>query len=875
MQMEIRISVRALVEFLLRSGDIDNRRKVNSEEAMLEGSRIHRMIQQSMGPEYHPEVALRFEKQYEHYTVVIDGRADGIIFHEHWEEDIWTTALLQEEHNYLKKEQTQLFSMECPENKKGEWNATDIQKTLVIIDEIKGTYKDLQYIYEPEEVHLAQAKCYAYFYAIQHQLDFAGVRMTYCNMDSDEKKYFHYNYTVDELHAWFESLMSKYKKWTDFEYEWKQKRKESAKQLEFPYEYRAGQKELAGYVYTSLVRQRKLFIQAPTGVGKTLSTVFPTVKAIGEGKGDKIFYLTAKTITRTVAEEAFERLREKGLQFKTVVLTAKEKICFMEEKNCNPESCPYACGHFERINDAIFDLLTSKERFSRSKIEEYALKHKVCPFEMSLDMSLFSDAIICDYNYLFDPRAYLRRYFTEGQRGEYYFLVDEAHNLVDRGREMYSAKLCKEDFLELKREIKDYKTKLEHPLDRCNKELLVLKKQCESFMQNPAIGNFTMALSRLYNAINTYLEEDDDSPVREKILEFYFEISRFLEVYEQMDDKYVVYSEFEESGRFIVKEFCVDPSKRLYECMQRGLSTILFSATLLPIQYYKSLLGGNMEDYEVYAHSTFDPNKRGLFIGNSVTSKYTRRGPKEYYNIAEYIHKITKQKLGNYIIFFPSHQFLTDVYKVYMEQFYEEEKEECIVQKDYMKEEDREAFLQRFMGMEDRACVENAEEAGEISCVIQNGTQLEEASWQDLIKMEIEIEQRNLLGFCVLGGIFSEGIDLKKDSLIGAIIVGTGLPQVCHEREFIKQYFDEQGENGYDYAYKYPGMNKVLQAAGRVIRTHEDVGVVALLDERFMERSYQKMFPREWENYKVAPLLDCDEQIEGFWEQMAVEESVD
>lgn len=792
--MQICVSVRGFVEFLLREGDIDNRRTVGGEEAMQEGSRIHRMIQKRMGSEYRPEVPLRHVIDLGRYEIVMDGRADGIIE----------------------------------------------TKDRVVVDEIKGTYRELKYLKEAVPVHLAQAKCYAYIYAEQNGLKAIGVRMTYCNMDTEEIRYFHENYTFSELKKWFGGLILRYRKWSDFTYEWKEKRTSSAKSLEFPYEYRRGQKQLAGYVYTTLIRERKLFIQAPTGVGKTLSTIFPAVKAIGEGKADKIFYLTAKTITRTVAKNTFALFREGGLSFKTVILTAKDKICFRKETVCNPEACPYAKGHYERINDAIYDLLVNEDDFDRERMEEYAAKHRVCPFEMALDISLFSDAVICDYNYLYDPYVYLRRFFTEGIQGEYYFLVDEAHNLVDRGREMYSAMLVKEDFLTLKRTVKSHGTKLERHLDKCNKELLLLKKSCETMQTNPAIGNLTMALTRLHGAMNTYLEEQEESPVREEVLEFYFQVSRFLDVYERLDENYVVYTQYTDGGGFMVKELCVNPAQRLKECMEMGKSAILFSATFLPIQYYKSLLGGTEEDYEVYACSDFDPKKRGVFIGSEVTSKYTRRGKQEYYNIACYIKEIVRAHSGNYMIFFPSHQFLEQVYECYTDYFLEEGSEECIVQRDYMNEKERETFLKRFQ----------PEGKLDLSGIIQ---------------MEIEIEDKSLLGFCVLGGIFGEGIDLKNDSLIGAVIIGTGLPQVCNERELIKQYFDSRGENGFDYSYRYPGMNKVLQAAGRVIRTAEDVGIVALLDERFLTPAYERMFPREWERYKVVTMQKCKEALAQFW----------
>ena len=807
--MEIRVSVRNLVEFILRSGDIDNR-KASAPDAMQEGGRIHRMIQRRMGADYHAEVGLRLTYPTEQYDIIIEGRADGIII-----------------------------------------PTGNTDAAMVTVDEIKGTYHDIVKMKQPVPVHLAQAKCYAYIYAAQNNLDAIAVRMTYCQLDEtntadinpDAIRYFHSDYTFAQLKEWFKEVMEQYQKWADFSFEWQKLRQASIKKLEFPFPYREGQKELASYVYQTIYHKRKLFIEAPTGVGKTISTVFPAVKAMGEEIGEKIFYLTAKTITRTVAEDTFQLLRNKGLQLKTVVLTAKEKICFLEEMDCNPEACPYAKGHYDRINDAMYDLLTHEDGFCREKIEEYAKKYQVCPFEMCLDMSLFSDAVICDYNYVFDPHVYLRRFFAEGSKGEYLFLIDEAHNLVERGREMYSAVLNKEDFLQLKRTVKDYSPKLEKQLERCNKELLSLKRECVDCKIEDNISAFVMALGRLNSGMEDYLEEHETSPVRQEILEFYFEVSHFLSIYELVDENYVTYTQMNGDGSFFIKLFCVNPANNLRECMMRGRSTILFSATLLPIQYYKTLLGAEEGDYEVYAKSVFQPDKRGLYIGRDVTSKYTRRSEMEYYNIASYIYETVKNRHGNYMVFFPSHAFLREVYDSFMK-YFAEDTIECIVQEDYMNERSREEFLSRFTGNED--------------CNLEN-----------VIHMDIEVEEEKiLLGFCVMGGIFSEGIDLKNDSLIGAIIVGTGLPQVCHEREILKKYFDGWGENGFDYAYRYPGMNKVLQAAGRVIRTMDDVGIVVLLDERFLNPAYQRLFPREWNNYEVVTTKQIAARVEKFWNKL-------
>ncbi len=354
-----------------------------------------------------------------------------------------------------------------------------------------------------------------------------------------------------------------------------------------------------------------------------------------------------------------------------------------------------------------------------------------------------------------------------------------------------------------------------------------MKRQCENYRKEEEIDSFVMVLNQLFAAIDDFLDEHDTFPNKKELMDFYFEMAHFLNIYEIMDENYVIYSQLLENGDFMLKLFCVNPALNLRQCMQKGRSTILFSATLLPIQYYKKLLGGEPTDYEVYAKSTFDENKKALFVASDVTSKYNRRSEDEFRRIADYIYAVVQQRHGNYMVFLPSHLFLEKVHHCFVEAYYDAEHIECIVQEDYMSEAKREEFLLRFQN---------------------EGT-------------EVSI----LIGFCVMGGIFSEGIDLKRDSLIGALIVGTGIPQVGCERELLRQHFDAQGDNGFDYAYRYPGMNKVLQSAGRVIRTAEDIGVVALLDERFLEPQYRRMFPREWSRYEVVSVSGIANKVEQFW----------
>ena len=779
----IRISVRNLVEFILREGDIDNRTGGGQDpENMQMGSRIHRKIQRQMGSDYQAEVPLKTEIVCDGFTLKIEGRADGLIH----------------------------------------------TKEQVMVDEIKGVLRELDRVQEPAGIHLAQAKCYASMVAEQEGVDEIGVQMTYCQMETEEVKRFQYSYQSNELKVWFDEVIRQYKKWAKFQIEWRKARNASIKGIEFPFPYRKGQRDLAVSVYRTILRKKKLFIQAPTGVGKTISTVFPAVKAVGEELGEKIFYLTAKTITRTVAEQAFETLREQNLKFKVITLTAKEKICFCEETSCNPDDCPYAKGHFDRVNDAVYELLLQEDVMSREVLEAQARKHKVCPFEMALDVSTWVDGVICDYNYVFDPDARLRRFFAEGGAGGYLFLIDEAHNLVERGRQMYSAELCKEDFLAVKKLVKGEAPRFAKRLEACNKILLAMKKECENYKVLDNISHFGIQLMNVLSETDRYLEECVDKEVRETVLDFYFQVRSFLNIYDGLDENYVIYTEYQENGRFVLKLFCVNPAANLQKCLDKGNSAVFFSATLLPIQYYKRLLSTEKDNYAVYIDSSFDTKKRLLMNGVDVSTRYTMRSRKMYQRYATYIFRVVKAKMGNYLIFFPSYRFMEDVYQEFTQLLASDEEEiELVIQQKHLDEEERENFLRAFeMGRE-----------------------------------------KSLIGFGVLGGIFSEGIDLTNEKLIGTLIIGTGLPQVCNEREILKSYFDQKGLYGFDYAYRYPGMNKVLQAAGRVIRTEDDRGVILLLDERFQREKGKEIFPKEWADCERCRLDIVEEKIRLFWEK--------
>ena len=777
----LHVSVRNLVEFIMRGGDIDNRTSGSMEkEAMLIGGRLHRKIQRSMGSDYHAEVTLKTVVPCDGFSLQIEGRADGIIIHDE-----------------------------------------DGMKEITV-DEIKGVLRDLEYITEAVEVHLAQAKCYAHIYASQNGLKQIKVQMTYCHLDTEEIKRFVMEYTAEELEEWFTELIRQYEKWARFQIEWEITRNASIKKTEFPFPYRPGQRDVAAAVYRTILRKKKLFIQAPTGVGKTISTVFPAIKAVGEGLGDKIFYLTAKTITRTVAEQAFRTMKEQGLHMKVITLTAKEKICFCGETACNPEACPYAKGHFDRVNDAVYDMLMSNDDIDRAAIERQAEKYKVCPFELSLDISTWVDAVICDYNYVFDPNAHLKRFFSDGNSGNYIFLIDEAHNLVERGREMYSATLYKEDFLDLRKKVKHLDGKLSRRLGEVNNLFLELKRECENYQILGNVSHIALKLMNLLTEMERFLEESSDDEIRESVLSLYFQVRSFVGIHDILDENYVIYSELEENGRFKIKLFCVNPAKNLQNYLDYGNGTVFFSATLLPIHYYKSLLSVEKDDYAIYAQSPFPKENMLLLQARDVSTRYTLRGRDMYDRYARYIGRTARCKKGNYIAFFPSYRFMAEVYEHFERRA---EGIDIIRQSQNMGEYEREEFLKEF----DRD------------------------------------REYSLVGFCVMGGVFSEGIDLTADRLIGAIIVGTGLPQICNDREILKGYFDARGMKGFDYAYLYPGINKVLQSAGRVIRTETDRGVILLLDDRFSQRQYRDSFPREWENCQLCSDSTLGAYMDSFW----------
>ena len=831
---EIRVSVRHLVEFLLRSGDIDSAQGRSPEDAMQAGSKIHRKIQKQAGPGYEAEVPLAVTVPYDKFSVRVEGRADGVI--------------------------------------------TD-KDGNVTIDEIKGTYRYLDGIKEPVTVHLAQAMCYAYMVLTAGALSAIDVQLTYCHLETEQIKRFKQTVTAEEITAWFTNLMKEYGRWAAFQVEWDITMRESARDMTFPFDYREGQEKLIEKCAEAYREQRFLFMEAPTGCGKTITTLYPAVKALSDGSYRRVFYLTAKTVTRTVAADTLNLLREKALRIKNIVLTAKEKICVLDEPDCNPTACKRAKGHYDRINEALYDIITSEDEWTRETIERYADKYQVCPFEFALDISLFADVIICDYNYVYDPHVYLRRFFAEKQQEDYLFLTDEAHNLVDRARDMYSAKLVREDMLSLSLLIEEtcigkhrspiplkYASRIKNALDACAASFLLAKRKCDGgffvYGEDELFAPQLQALSHFTSVMQKYLEEDDErrgGNIRKTILNFYFEVSHFQEMWELKDDDYRLYSQIDEEGNFLVKLLCLNPRRLLMLCNSRAKGGAFFSATLYPMEYYRRLLGGRKEDRQVNAKSIFPKENRIILNARDVTSRFEDRTDENYEKIAGYIYHMVKAKKGNYMAFFPSFDFAAKVYDV-LNKKYAPIVFEVLMQKENMSESDREAFLAKFKKKKNTASLpdgnENAD-AGQLSLLpmIKKGALIKPAG--------------SLVGFCVLGGIFAEGIDLTGEDLIGVAVVGSGIPYVSKDCELIRDYFDEFEGRGFEYAFQIPGMNRVLQAAGRVIRTEEDKGVILYLEKRFLKAEYEGMFPPHMKKDAIVDEKTVGMQMGRFWKEIS------
>lgn len=778
------VPVRSLVEFVLQAGDLTSGGFQRRERAQL-GTQGHRRVQRARPEGYESEVEVVFPVEGSDPPIAVRGRIDGI------------------------------YTDEAP----------------VILEEIKTTTLSLELVHEEHNhLHWAQAQCYAYMYACQHQLDEVRIHLTYYHLDTHQEKTFKRRFTLAQLETFFQSLITPYLDWYRKVLAWQARRDESIRQLQFPYEvYRPGQREMAVAVYQAIRDHERLYVQSPTGVGKTIAALFPAVKALGQGLATRIFYLTAKTSGRLAAEKALDDMRRADLHLRSVTLTAKEKICFCPPVNCDPEVCDFARDYFTKVKQALGEIY-QQQAFTRPVIETLARQYQICPFEFSLDLALWADCIICDYNYVFDPRVYLHRFFDFGPE-PYVFLVDEAHNLPDRARSMYSAELEKKTVLELQRALKPHLPALAQKLNAINKLLLEVRKALQAESRPARVENEPP--EELLKAVREFVQKAEDwlvlnqaAEFRQALLDFYFQCNNFLRTAEYFDTFYVSYFERQGQGNLKAKLFCLDPAPMLAGPLEKSQATVFFSATLLPMDYFMQLLTGTAEHPSRLFQSPFPPENAGLLVHNKIATNYAQRAD-SYAEVAAAIEAVVGAQAGNYLVFFPSYAYLAAVYELLKERLPEEQ---LLVQDRGMTEAAREAFLERF----------------------STG------------------KRETLVGLAVMGGIFSEGIDLVGERLIGAVVVGVGVPQVCLERDLIKEYFERQNGSGYAYAYQFPGFNRVLQATGRVIRTETDRGVIVLIDERFTQPRYRRLFPSHWRDYQVVQdTRALKERLQRFWSREA------
>lgn len=757
--IEIKISVRNLIEFTLRYGDINTSGYGSSPKRMEEGTRAHVKVQkrrQEENSEYAKEQYLKYQLKLDDALFTVDGRADGMV--------------------------------------SGEF-----------IEEIKSTYSPLGDLLEDHnELYWAQVMFYGFMHMEEKKTDNILLLLTYFNLETETERTFERQYTYEELKVFVEDTIHAYMEFVNEDAKWKLIRNESLKSLQFPFaSYRLGQREMAVSVYQTIKEGKKLFAKAPTGIGKTISTLFPTLKAMGEEEVDRIFYLTSKGTQKEVAEETLNILKENEGKVKFLTLTSKEKICLNDEVNCHPDHCPYAKGHYDRINEGILEILKTQKSYSKEVIVAYGEKYQVCPFELSLDLSFFSDVIIGDYNYVFDPRVYLRR-FLQDVRENYVFLVDEAHNLVDRSREMYSQVLTKDMVMEAKKSADDF-IELKKPFQKINKIFLEKRKELEelegkrSYFGVPE--DLVQALQGFLVAFEIFRKaHQEDFEGKEKIMDFFFAANHFLNITDMYDEGYLTYEEV--LGKNLrLKLFAIHPGEILKTICKKAKATVLFSATLLPLSYYRNLLGGEDEDYQINLPSPFPKENLQVYLDPKIDTRFRSR-EESLGNIAKNLYEMIQSKQGNYMAFFPSYRYMRMVYEEFVELYGEEG---LYLQEQNLSENERKEILEQFH----------------------------------------QKREGSFLAFMVLGGIFAEGIDLRGEALIGAAIIGTGYPMVSYEGDLIKNYFDDNGV-GLLYAYIYPGMNRVMQAAGRVIRGEEDKGVIFLMDLRYKWKQYETMLPNEW-----------------------------
>jgi len=773
----IRISVRALVEHLERRGDLSTGFEVLSRPHGLAGIRGHQKIQQSRPPSYNREVAVSWTGERGPYTLEIHGRIDGV---------------------YRLREK-------------------------IVVEEIKTTPRSLDHaIRDGAHLHWAQLRVYAALLALELEIEELSLQLTYLQTDSGEIRTLSREERAAPLSEYLERLIGEYLAWIHRIETRKAERDRSILKRDFPYaSLRRGQARMMEEVYRAILTRTRCLIQAPTGIGKTVAALFPALRALAEKQIENIFYLTARGTGQNIAERTLGEMRDQGMCIKYLRITAKEKICFHPREQCSAEECPYARGFYDRL-PAAREKLFEHQAFGLRMITELAREHRICPFELSLELASWVDCIICDFNYAFDPRVYLKRFFLDALK-DCVFLVDEAHNLVDRGREMFSGDIRKSRFLAIRRLLSDKSSPIYTLAGKINQVLRAKRKAIlpESFHCEKSLPENILLLLRKYcAALEQGYAAQDGADRKQVLLDHYFDALWFLRVADLFDDSYAVCYEIRERD-LSIKLFCIDPSQHLKTAFARAASAVLYSATLSPMPYFTRILGLGEEAAQCTLASPF-PAENLCVVTTGAVSTYYRHREMTRNSLVRSIGTVTTSKPGNYLVFFPSYRYLRMVAPLYAEAF---SQHELLVQRNDMSEQARSDFLERFSQENDRTRV----------------------------------------GFVVLGGIFGEGIDLTGDRLCGAVIVGVGLPGISLERELIRDHFDQDTSEGFGFAYQYPGLIRVCQAAGRVIRSENDRGVVLLIDPRYAHPQYLDLLPPEWQVEPIFPPTEIGPRLRAFW----------
>ena len=799
----VTMSVRELCALAFKHGSIDCRKPSAFSKGYQEKSpsEIHSELQKSRGGEYQREVALLNTTLFGDIHYEVSGRADGVVD----------------------------------------------DGVSIIVEEIK-TVSGYEFSLPPDRLHIAQLHCYAYFLCVNKGLNTITERLTYYNIDAKKEKSIDRIYSLDELRVAYYGLLNAVEKWAKLAKYRAEEVLPSLKNAVFPYdELRDGQRDFMNEAYRTIKSGQKLFAQAPTGTGKTISSLYPAIKAIGSELCDKVFYLTAKSSTGREAYNAVGRLFEAGAKLRTVTIAAREQMCLCDAAKasggrisnfCNPDDCPYAKGYYDRVDGAIFKLLSTQNGYNIKALNVIAREYSVCPYELSLDISELCDVIICDYNYLFSPSVYLKRYFLDNKNLEkYVFLIDEAHNLGDRAREMYSAQLSQKDADHARSLIdREKHDKLFSAVEKYFLALRGLRRLCKDnivresdgtesgfYISRNQLSSFGETADVFVKECEGWIRANREDPIFAEIFALYSSVKNYLLMLEYYDDKFLTYV-MVFGGDIKIRVYCLDPSEVLSHCMSRGVASVLFSATFTPLDYFIDLLGGGKKARQLNLPTPFKQENLFVCAVDTVSTRYDDRDEKNYRRIAAFLATAVSARPGNYIAYFPSYNFMEGVKKEFEKKF---PKVKLVVQSRGMGRADKEKFLSEFK-----------EDSGKLR-----------------------------IGMCVLGGSFSEGVDLPGNKLIGTVIVGVGLPGISNENNIIKEYYDIKSECGYDYAYTFPGMNNVLQAAGRVIRREQDKGIVVLIDDRYAEDRYKILFPPQWSHLLyVGDPASLAKAVGDFWE---------